>query len=206
MVPLAYSDLNARLLTAAQTFSLEGDNSGMGDVIFMPASFYWNSGNWHFNTYESIYAPTGKYDKDETVSLGRNQWTFDTVLAITWFNPDTGTEVSIIPGFMVNTENQDTDYKTGNEFHVDVLFNQFISESVALGLHGYGYKQVTGDSGEGARLGDFKGESWGLGLAISYIPPSLEEHFVLSAKYITDIAATNRLEGDYGILSLSWSF
>ena len=36
----------------------------LGWVIwdFVPASFYWNTGNFNFNLYELIIAPTGEYD------------------------------------------------------------------------------------------------------------------------------------------------
>ena len=49
----------------------------------------------------------------------------------------TGRDFSLVAGYMINTENDATNYKTGHELHVDVLFNQFLSEAFALGLHGY---------------------------------------------------------------------
>ena len=70
---------------------------------------------------------------------------------------------SLVTGFMINDENDDTNYETGNEFHIDAMFNQFFLETFALGLHAYYHKQVEGDSGSGAILGDFKGDSYGIG-------------------------------------------
>jgi len=61
----------------------------------------------------------------------------------------------------VNTENPDTDYRTGTEFHLDFMLNQFLAESFGIGFHGYYYDQLTGDSGSGAILGDFKADSVG---------------------------------------------
>ena len=68
------------------------------------------------------------------VNIGRNYWSFDTVMAATWFNAETGTELSVIPGLMMNTENPDTNYRTGTEFHVDAVANQFLSETFAVGV------------------------------------------------------------------------
>jgi hypothetical protein len=51
-----------------------------------------------------------------------------------------------------NTENDETDYQTGQEIHVDLALNQFLSESFAIGLLDFYLKQITGDSGRGATL------------------------------------------------------
>jgi hypothetical protein len=89
-----------------------------------------------------------------------------------WLSTKTGTEISAMPGILFNTENDATEYKTGNEFHVDFMVNQFLAKNFALGAQGYWYKQVTGDSGDGKPdfLGDFKGESYGFGPALLWIP------------------------------------
>jgi len=205
-VPYAYSSMGASVAGPGGTLRTSASDTALGDMIIIPASYYWSSGNVYFNIYEAITAPTGQYSDGADVNIGRNYWSFDTVLAMTWFNPESGTEFSVVPGIMVNTKNKATDYRTGTEFHVDFIFNQFVSESVALGIHGYGYYQISGDSGSGALLGDFKSRSWGLGPAISYIPPKMNGRFVVNAKYMTDVSATNRLKADYGMINLTWTF
>ncbi len=85
---------------------------------------------------------------------------------------ETGREFSLVTGYMINNRNDDTDYDTGNELHVDVMFNQFFSETFVLGLHGYYYRQVGSDSGSGAILGGFKGESYGIGPSFLWVPAS----------------------------------
>ena len=78
----------------------------------------------------------------------------------------------MLPGIMFNTTNPATNYKTGTEFHLDFMVNQFVSTSIALGVQGYWYKQIEGDSGAGATLGPFMGESFGLGPAVMWVPES----------------------------------
>jgi len=182
------------------------DEFALGDIGIIPASFYWSSGNFHANLYGLIIAPTGEYNLGSSVNIGRNYWSLDTVAALTWFNPESGTEFSVVPGFMFNTENPDTNYKTGTEFHMDFMFNQFVSEDLALGLHGYVYSQLTGDSGSGALLGDFKGEAAGIGPAISWIPKSAGGAVAMSASWVHDVHSKNRLSGDYATLSFSIQF
>jgi hypothetical protein len=178
----------------------------MGDIALIPASFYWNFDNWHLNLYEFVVTPSGQYDVDNSINLGRNYWSFDTVFAITNLNMETGREYSLVTGYMVNDENDDTDYDTGNELHVDAIFNQFLSETFAIGIHGYYYDQVEGDSGKGAILGDFKSDSYGIGPSFLWIPSAGGGAFSVSGTWFHDLDATNRLESDYAVVTLVWQF
>ena len=172
----------------------------------MPLELTWAIDNFSIQLGEAIYAPTGAYDVDEVVNLGLNHWGFDTTLAVTYFNPETGTEVSLAPGVLVNTRNDKTDYRTGTEFHLDFTANQFLSKTFALGVRGYYYNQFTGDSGSGARLGDFQGESFGLGPGFIWFPAYAEGKLAVLGKWIHDFDATNRFESDYGTLTVAWTF
>ncbi len=178
--------------------------TNIGDANLLPASLYWNTGNWHVNLYELVIAPTGQYDVDNAVNLGRNYWSFDSVLGVTYLDLESGRDFSIVAGYMINGENDDTDYQTGDEFHVDWMLNQFFSEGFALGVHGYYYKQVEGDSGDGAILGNFKGESVGIGPSVLWTPVAGDGKFSITGTWLHDLDATNRLESDYGVVTLVW--
>jgi hypothetical protein len=178
--------------------------TNIGDANLLPASLYWNTGNWHVNLYELVIAPTGQYDVDNAVNLGRNYWSFDSVLGVTYLDLESGRDFSIVAGYMINGENDDTDYQTGDEFHVDWMLNQFFSEGFALGVHGYYYKQVEGDSGDGAILGNFKGESVGIGPSVLWTPAAGDGKFSITGTWLHDLDATNRLESDYGVVTLVW--
>ena len=171
-----------------------------------PIQLNWQANNFYFKLGESVIVPTGAYDKNDLVNLGRNYWSFDTVGALTWLDPKLGTEVSIAPGIMFNTKNNDTDYKTGDEFHVDFVVNQFLMETFAVGLRGYYYKQITGDSGNGARLGDFKSESLGIGPGFAWMPSFAKGDFTLLGKWVRDVQSENRFDSDYFTLIAAWKF
>jgi hypothetical protein len=201
-LPLGYADLEAALAGPITTPSVNDSEVALGDISLVPASVYWNKGNWHFNLYELVVTPTGEYDLDNVVNIGRNYWSFDTVFGLTHLNMEKGREFSLVTGYMFNTENDDTDYETGDEIHADAMFNQFLSETFALGLHAYYYKQVEGDSGSGAILGDFKGESYGIGPSLFWIPGAGK--FSITASWLHDLDSTNRLESDYAVVTLGW--
>jgi hypothetical protein len=203
-LPLGYADLNTRLVGPMGELAVHDSETALGDITLLPASLYWNNTNWHFNLYELIVTPSGQYDVNNNVNLGRNYWGFDTVLAVTHLNMDSGREFSLVSGYIINSKNDDTDYQTGNELHFDVMLNQFLSETFALGLHGYYYRQVTGDSGSGALLVDFKGESYGIGPSFLWVPAFGGGRFSVSATWLHDLDASNRLESDYAVVTLGW--
>ncbi len=206
-IPFGYAELEATITTAGGgSFFAETDSFNIADIVLVPLELTWTVDNFSIQLGEAIYTPTGAYDVDEVVNLGLNHWGFDTTLAVTYFNPETGTEVSVAPGVLVNTQNDETDYQTGNEFHLDLTVNQFLSKTFALGVRGYYYNQFTGDSGSGARLGDFQGENLGLGPGFIWFPEFAEGKLAVLGKWIHDFDATNRFESDYGTLTVAWTF
>ncbi|MBW2388305.1 MAG: transporter, partial [Deltaproteobacteria bacterium] len=206
-VPFGYADLKAEIEgEGGVSRSASVDSFNISDIALTPIQLNWSSGNFSFRLAETIIAPTGAYDVDKAVNLGRNYWGFDTTAASTYFNEDTGTEVSIAPGILANTRNDDTNYKTGAEFHLDFTANQFLFESFAIGIRGYVYRQLTGDSGSGADLGDFKGEAVGVGPGFIWLPKFAEGKFVVQGKWMTDVHSENRFDSDYFTLTISWTF
>jgi hypothetical protein len=84
-------------------------------------------------------------------------------------------------------------YQNGIDFHLDWAASQFISKSVHVGVAGYFYQQLTGDSGPGAVLGDFKGRAIGIGPQIGFlIPISADYQGYLNLRGYRDIEVENR--------------
>jgi hypothetical protein len=188
------------------TFSGGDSDTGFGDVLLNPFALYWNFGDFNVKLTEYIVAPTGHYDVNSLINVGRHYWAFDTQLGLTWFHKQTGTEISLLPGIMLNTTNPATDYHTGTEFHLDFMVNQFLAPTFAVGVQGYWYKQVDGDSGSGAAFGPFMGESVGLGPALLWSPEFLKGKASIILKYLHDVSNTNRLQGDWGQVAFSYRF
>jgi len=207
VVPFGHAALDATITFPVRPpIQASEDSFHLSDIFLLPVQLNWSVGDFSFKLAEAVIAPTGGYDLDEVVNLGRNYWSFDTVGAATWLGSKTGTEVSIVPGIMFNTRNQHTDYKTGTEFHLDFTLNQFLSETFALGLRGYYYRQVTGDSGSGARLGDFESRAVGIGPGLFWRPKELDGRLAFVGKWIHDLSAKYRFESDYVTLGVAWKF
>ena len=207
LIPFGNADLDSTIIgPRGGQFDTSESSFDLSDIAFIPFQLNWASGPWSFKVSEVIVAPTGGYSLSENVNLGRNYWSFDTIAAVTWFDPEKGTEVSLQPGLMFNTENSDTDYQTGTEFHLDLSLSQFLSPGFAVGIRGYWYQQISGDSGAGALLGDYKGESLSAGPGFVWIPKFGAGKLTVLGKWLHDFSATNRFESDYFTLTFSWKF
>jgi len=186
--------------------SFSDDKTALGDLTLIPGVFYWNNGDkLHFSQSFFLVVPVGDYDEDDAANTSLNYYTFETDFAMTYLNQETGQDYSIVIGYGYNSENDDTDYQSGDEFHIDYVINQFLSDSWAIGLHGFYYEQLSGDSGDGALLGDFKAEAAGVGPALMWIPPKYEGKVAFVAKWLNEYDAENRLEGDHVFLSFMMS-
>jgi hypothetical protein len=205
-VPVTYCDISANLTAGAQSLSLDDDYTGIGDIGIIPVSLFWNFGNFHLNAAQTIIIPTGAYDVERDINSGLNYWSFDAVISGTYLDLEHGHEFSAAAGFIYNTENDDTDYQTGTEFHFDYMVNQFFSETFALGIQGFFYTQISGDDGDGALLGDFKAEAAGIGPALMYATQIGGKGLFINAKWLHELHAENRLEGDHLFLNFTMDF
>jgi hypothetical protein len=170
-----------------------GDDSkfGIGDIIVDPFILSWHSKNWHFATGIDIFIPTGDFDEDDLANIGRNYWTFEPIFGFTYLS-DGGFEVSSKFMYDFNTENNDTDYQSGQEFHFDYLIG-YRFNPWGIGLNGYYYKQITDDEIDGEEVpGGFKGEVFAIGPSVRYD----YKNMTFNVKYQKEIGAENKPEGD----------
>lgn len=197
-------DIDASLSIAGQSLRVSDDRTGIGDVT-LSASIYWPKDKWNFAWGNFVVAPTGAYDVNDIANVGLNIWTFETDFMATYFDAEKGRDYSVVVGYGYNTENPDTNYQSGDEFHVDFVLNQFLSESFAVGVNGFFFRQLSGDSGEGAVLGPFKGEASGFGPAIYWIRKIGSRDVAFTLKWFNEFNVKNRLEGDHVFASFAMS-
>ena len=212
--PIGWKDVNADIaaratltlgpplsvtIPAGRDFAFDDQNGAFGDPVL--ASFIgWHQGNLHWNVGTLINVPLGQWDTGQLANLGFNHWAFDINGAVTWADPKSGLDLSAATGITFNTENPDTHYKSGTDFHIELAAMQSLSKQLAIGVTGYYYKQITGDSGAGALLGDFKGQIAAIGPAVTYNFQIGQLPVATSLKWNHEFAAENRLSGDMAMV------
>ena len=201
-IPLMNVDYQSSVSGSTGALKSDEDASGIGDIAWIPIALFWNRDKLHYSFSHSIVSPTGDYDVADPINVGLNYWSFDTSFAITHLDLETGRDCSVSIGHMYNTKNDDTDYQSGQNVHVDVAVNQFLSETVAVGVQGFYLNQVTGDSGSGALLGDFQAEAAGIGPAVLCAKRIGEQDMTFIAKWLHEYDVENRIRGDHVYVSL----
>ena len=174
--------------------TLSDATAGFGDLI-PQGSLKWNRGVHNFMTYLTGDVPVGQYDSSTLANLGIGHGAMDGGGGYTYFNPQTGHEFSAATGLTYNFTNQALQYQNGIDFHLDWGASQFLSKQLFVGLVGYFFNQVTGDSGPGARLGGFQSRVAGVGPQIGYLVPIGSMQGFVGLKGYGEFAAQNRASG-----------
>lgn len=143
---------------------------GLGDITIDPFIIAWHlPQDWHFTVGLDINVPTGRYDKkDPTASIGSNYYSFEPIFAFTYLNKG-GLEVSAKLMYNFKTENDDTNYDSGDDFHMDYLVGQHLGPWT-LGVGGYYLKQTEDDEQNGRTVGSDgnRAQVFAMGPAVKY--------------------------------------
>ncbi|MEJ8822629.1 transporter [Variovorax humicola] len=175
--------------------SSQSDKVTGGSDVYGLGTLKWHDGNDNFMVYGMFGIPVGAYRVGRLANLGTNHGAIDGGGGYTYFDEKKGREFSIVGGLTYNFENTDTHYQNGVDAHVDWAASQFLSEQVHVGLVGYFYDQLTGDSGSGATLGPFKSRVAAVGPQVGYFFPIGAQKGYLNLKAYWEFAAENRAKG-----------
>ena len=126
-------------------------------------------------------------------------------MAFTWLHKN-AFELSVNAGYMINTENPETHYLSGNQLHVDWTAAYHFTPKFALGAVGYLLTQTTPDTGSGAKLGSFEASGAGIGPAATYTVQVGGKPLMLIGKWIHDIGTRHSPTGDtlYGSFAIKF--
>jgi len=191
-----------RALGHAIGVSEEDATFNLGDPV-VAGTIGWHDGNWHWKVAATASIPAGAYQPGELSNLALNRWVGDFSAAVTYLDPVLGLDLSTAAGFTVNGVNDATDYRTGNEFHIDAAITKNLTPDLTLGAIVSHYQQVTGDSGDGAKLGSFKGRTTAIGGMIGYTFHAGELPITTQVKLMREVDVANRPEGTIGWLQVS---
>lgn len=193
------------------TITMRDKASGIGDTMLYPFMLGWTglNGDLKYDVRFGIYAPTGDYDKGKLANVGKNYWTFEPAVSLSYISSKIGLELTAFAGMDFNTENHKTDYRSGIQFHLDLTVAEHLplfGDLIGVGANVFYYQQITGDGGSGAKLGNFKGRTVGIGPVVSYATKIWKKDLVAEVKWLPEIEVKNRVKGDYVWFKLGMLF
>ena len=183
---------------------LNRSNTSNGSTDIYPlASLTWNQGNNNFKTYVTGDIPVGTYSPTSLAAIGIGHAAMDAGGGYTYLNNTTGLEFSGVLGATYNWMNTQTNYKNGIDSHLDWSVSQFVSQNWQVGIAGYGYYQITADSGSGDRVGAFKSRIAAVGPQIGYLFNLGKNQAYINLRAYKEFWAQNRVEGYATIATIS---
>jgi hypothetical protein len=166
-----------------------------GSDLFPFASLAWAKGNDNWMSYLTGDIPVGAYQTSRLANVGIGHGAIDAGGAYTYLNDKTGLEFSGVAGVTYNWENTHTNYQNGMDSHLDWALSQFLSKNWELGIVGYVYYQLGGDSGSGDKVGAFKSRVAAVGPELGYAFKVNGQAASFALRGYWEFWAQNRLEG-----------
>jgi hypothetical protein len=174
--------------------------TGLGDITFNPAIMSWHWKDWHLATGLDINAPTGLYEAGDLANIGANYWSFEPLAAVTYRNED-GWEASTKLMYNIKTKNTETNYQSGDEFHMDyALAKNFDNWSIGIG--GYFVHQIQRDEINGVEVADSIRKTFAIGPQVQY----RYQNMAFSAKWQNEVYSRNTFDGNRFNLKFIYAF
>ena len=174
-----------------------------GSDLYPTGSIKWNNGNNNTMMYAMVGIPIGAYQLGRLANIGLNHWSVDGGFGYTYLDPKKGHEFTVVGGLTYNFENNDTHYQNGVDSHIDWALSQFLNEQWHVGVVGYIYQQLSGDSGSGAKLGSFEARVLSVGPEAGYFFPFHGSKGYVSLRGYWEFAAQHRPEGWNGWITFA---
>lgn len=156
-LPFGHADSSIGGVTHQQT--------GLLDIIVNPLSFYYKKGDWLNVGFSPTFStlPTGRWERRESVNLGRNYFSWQPSFAYTFILGEK-LDISGRMRYIHNFTNHDgafsavnptgADYESGDLFAWDFAVGYAITDKLELALNGYWLTQLEDDEIHGDRLSD----------------------------------------------------
>jgi len=204
-IPAAYVDYEAHASGPRGSVSAETQGTGVGDTI-LQAQLGWTIGDFSHTFHLFGVIPTGRYGTGFFPITGLNRPSLDVGWAFTWFDKATKLQFNGALGFMTSSENSETLYQTGNEFHFEWAIGYKFDNGLEIGIVGYDYRQTTGDSGQGALLGPFEGSVDAIGPGLTYTTKFGEIPVIINVRDYQEYDRQHRFQGNLSIASFTAAF
>ena len=208
-LPYIWMTVEAEVDIQGRDAYVRDQQSGLGDVSLIPLMMAWENGFWQYGTLLSVFAPTGEYELGDLANPGLNYWSFDPMIGVSYNHDKLGFNAALYGGIIFNTENNDTDYQSGSQLHIEASAQQLLPVGpgfLSLGAEAFYLQQVSADSGQKEIFGDFKGRTAGIGPVLGYVLPLGEDTLVTELRWLPELETKNRLKGDYIWLKIVYQF
>ena len=188
--------VQADLSVSSRGTELHRSDTDWGFTDLNPtASLAWNRGVHNGMVYFTGNIPVGSYNSQRLANIGLGFWAVDAGGGYTYYDSRTGWEFSAVIGFTYNFQNSSTDCQNGIDSHLAWSVSKFLSAAWSVGIAGYVYYQLAGDSGNGDTVGPFKSRVAAVGPQVGLTFKVGNQQWVANLRWYNEFWAENRYEG-----------
>ena len=185
--------------------SLDGANNefGLGDIGISPFIYLYENPNskLYLSFWEFIFMPTGDYDKNNAVNLGRDAWWFQHQLAFGWYPNKFGMDFNI--NYFQFTESNKLKYDEPDAIEFETVVHYGITDKFRAGINAAYWIGMDDAAYDGNSVPDTKPMNVKLGLNLSY---ALSEKITAGIRWMHDIDSKNYPSGDWVYIRLAYIF
>jgi hypothetical protein len=199
--PAGYISINARPLDPTVAPPAHTEGGGLGDLVNQ-VQLGWDIGDFSHSVHLAILAPTGRFETGFKPILGLNRPAFDLGWAFTWLDKATQIQFNGAISYTTCIENYANQYQTGDEFRFEWAVGKKLESGLQIGIAGYDYRQLTGDSGPGA-LSPFVGQVDGIGPSVAYSTKIDDVALTFEARNYVEYHSVHHFRGDLSLARVS---
>ncbi|SPD74152.1 conserved hypothetical protein [uncultured Desulfobacterium sp.] len=200
IVPFVDTDIQIK------DYGIDTSKFGLGDIFIEPFCLAWHSKRFDSAFALAVMAPTGKYDKSDPASPGKDIWTGLITLGGTlYLDAGKAWAASILTRYEIHSEKDHTDIRPGEDFHFEWGISKTILKGLDIGLTGYCQWQVSDDRGSDVNWDkNVHDRIFSAGPEIEVILPVWKLSFSLRSQ--REFKATDRAEGNITVFTLTKMF
>lgn len=199
IIPLVHLSLDSGNIFGAPS----SNEFGLGDVGICPFIYLYENpdSQIYLSFWEFIYMPTGDYDKNNAVNIGRDAWWFQHQLAFGWYPGKFGVDFNI--NYFQFLESDDLKYDEPDAIELETVIHYALTEKFRVGLNAAYWIGLDDAEVNDVTQPNTEPMSFKLGLNLSY---SLSENFSAGIRWMHDVETENAPKGDWVYVKLAYVF
>lgn len=175
-----------------QRGAMSQTHSGLGDISVGSALVFSPFEELSYAAGVVVTAPTGEYNANDLANPGRNYWSVRPRFALSYADPE-GLNADVSLNYNFNRRNNDTGYRSGQEFHADYAVGWGFATGWVGGISGFAYQQTSDDQINGTTITNNRGRAFGIGPAIKFDDGY---GWMVNAAYQKEFGVRNRPSGN----------
>jgi hypothetical protein len=196
-------DVSFDVQTPFGSIHLKDSTTNVGDSL-VGIILGWHGKRLHQMFGPEFFLPTGRFSSNRLTVTGRGYYAIGPSYWFSWF-PIDEIEVSGALIYLINLENPETNYDSGNEISFDYNLGYFLTRDWEIGASGYIYKQVLDDEQNGRVVGDGnQGQVVAVGPALRWHPH--DKNYGITLKWQHEELVENRASGERFFLQFALQF